>query len=362
MPRIAVLGATGFTGGLLVRALDRRGVPIVAAGRDLARVQEAVVGIGTIDGVRRVDVTESHTVEDLAADVDVLATTVGPFVKLGQVPYEAALLSGCHYLDSTGEQPFVRWAYEHPKAGETSSTLIPACGFDSVPGDLLSAVAADTVEAPAQVHVSYLVRGRGIMLSEGTRRTVGELLPGGGVAYRDGELVEEGFAERRRLAWFPKPVGPHHAAGFPGCEPLMVPRHVPSVRDVGTYFALPSALAEAGQFTARLARFEPVQDVVRRLLTLGPQHPSESTREGTRWGCVAEVRGEDGRIGRAWAYGHDIYGFTAEMMALAAERLAAGDSRSVGASAPAEVFPAAEVLDELAVVTDLRWSVREPDA
>lgn len=362
MPRIAVLGATGFTGGLLVRALERRGVPIVAAGRDPDRVERAVAGVGTIEGVRRVDVTEPRTVDDLAADVDVLATTVGPFVELGQAPYEAALRSGCHYLDSAGEQPFVRWAYEHPMAGETSSTLIPACGFDSVPGDLLSAVAADSVEAPVQVHVSYLVRGRGIVVSEGTRRTIGELLPGGGVSYRDGELVDEGFAERRRLAWFPKPVGPHHAAGFPGCEPLMVPRHVPGVRDVGTYFALPTALAEAGQFMARLARFEPVQDVVRRLLTMGPEHPSESTREGTRWGCVAEVCGEGGRIARAWAYGHDIYGFTAEMMALAAERLAAGDSRSVGASAPAQALPAAEVLDELAVVTDLRWSVREPDA
>lgn len=345
-----------------MRALERRGVPIVAAGRDPDRVERAVAGVGTIEGVRRVDVTEPHTVDDLAADVDVLATTVGPFVELGQAPYEAAIRSGCHYLDSTGEQPFVRWAYEHPMAGETSSTLIPACGFDSVPGDLLSAVAADSVEAPVEVHVSYLVRGRGIVVSAGTRRTIGELLPGGGVSYRDGELVDEGFAERRRLAWFPKPVGPHHAAGFPGCEPLMVPRHVPGVRDVGTYFALPTALAEAGQFMARLARFEPVQDVVRRLLTLGPEHPSESTREGTRWGCVAEVRGEGRRIARAWAYGHDIYGFTAEMMALAAERLAAGDSRSVGASSPAQAFPVAEVLDELAVVTDMRWSVREPDA
>lgn len=360
MPRIAVLGATGFTGGLLVRALERRGLRIVAAGRDPDRVERAVADVSTIDDVRRVDVTEPGTVEDLASDVDVLATTVGPFVELGQAAYEGSLRSGCHYLDSTGEQPFVRWAYEHPLAGEASSTLIPACGFDSVPGDLLADVAADTVDEPREVHVAYIVRGRGVVASRGTRRTIGHLIDGSGLALRDGRMVDERFAERRRLAWFPKPVGPRHAAGFPGCEPLMVPRHVDGVRTVGTYFALPTAFAELGQFLANLVRFEPVRRTVRRALTAGPEGPSREARQDTRWGCVAEVRGADGEVARAWAYGHDIYAFTAEAMASAACRLAGGDRGAAGVVAPAEAFDAGTFLDDMAAVTDLRWSVREP--
>lgn len=362
MARIAVLGASGFTGGLLVRALGRRGIPLVAAGRDPDRVADAVGDVEAVGSIERVDVTEPATVDRLAQQVDVLATTVGPFVELGQTPYEAALRAGCHYLDSAGEQPFVRWAYEHPDLRGASSTLVPACGFDSVPGDLLTSVAADTVAAPREVHVSYLVRGTGVLASRGTRRTIAAMMPGRGVAFRGGELVEEGFAERRRLAWFPKPVGPRHAAGFPGCEALMVPRHVGSVREVGTYFALPTAFAEAGQFLARLARFETVRDLAERLLTMGPDHPSRETRQATRWGCVAEVRGEGGEIARAWAYGHDMYGFTAEMMAFTAQELADGAADAVGACTPAEAFPADHVLDALAEVTDLRWSVREPDA
>lgn len=360
MPHVAVLGASGYTGRLLVRALARRGARIVAAGRDVGKVERVVGDVPEIDRIERVDVHEQDLLEPVVRSVEVVASTVGPFVELGRPAFELALRADRHYLDSTGEQPFLRWAYERGADADVASVLIPACGFDSVPGDLLADVAADTVDEPLEVHVAYMVRGRGVIASRGTRRTIGHLIDGTGLALRDGEMVDERFAERRRLAWFPKPVGPRHAAGFPGCEPLMVPRHVDGVRTVGTYFALPTAFAELGQFLANLVRFEPVRRTVRRVLSAGPEGPSREAREDTRWGCVAEVRGADGEVARAWAYGHDIYGFTAEAMALAACRLAGGDRGAAGVVAPAEAFDAGTFLDDMAAVTDLRWSVREP--
>lgn len=360
MPRIAVLGASGYTGRLLVRALARRGARIVAAGRDVGKVERVVGDVPEIERIERVDVHERDLLEPVVGSVEVVASTVGPFVELGRPAFEQALRADRHYLDSTGEQPFLRWTYERGADADVTSTLIPACGFDSLPGDLLADVAADTVDEPREVHVAYIVRGRGVVASRGTRRTIGHLIDGSGLAMRDGRMVDERFAERRRLAWFPKPVGPRHAAGFPGCEPLMVPRHVDGVRTVGTYFALPTAFAELGQFLANLVRFEPVRRAVRRVLTAGPEGPSRETRQDTRWGCVAEVRGADGEVARAWAYGHDIYGFTAEAMASAACRLAGGDRGAAGVVAPAEAFDAGTFLDDLAGVTDLRWSVREP--
>ncbi len=361
MSEIAVLGASGFTGRLLVRALARRGARVVAAGRDVGKVERVVGDVPEIVRIERVDVDEPDGLERLVGAVEVVTTTVGPFVELGRPAFEHALRAGRHYVDSTGEQPFVRWAYGYDGAEDAAGTLVPACGFDSVPGDLLADVAAGTVDEPVEVHVAYLVRGRSIIVSRGTRRTMAELIDGTGLALRDGDMVEERFAERRRLAWFPKPVGPRHAAGFPGCEPLMVPRHVDDVRTVATYFALPTALAEAGQFLANLTRFEPVGRFVSRVLEMGPEGPSDEGRRTTRWGCVAEVQGADGEVARAWAYGHDIYAFTAESMAWAAERLAAGDARATGVASPAEAFEPVRFLDEMSAVTDLRWSVREPD-
>lgn len=358
MSEIAVLGASGYTGRLLVRALGRRGARIVAAGRDVAKVERVVGDVPEIVRIDRVDVNDVEALRELTDSAAVLATTVGPFVDLGRPAFEHALRAGCHYVDSTGEQPFVRWAYD--RDGGDGATLVPACGFDSVLGDLLADIAADAVDDPVEVHVAYLVRGRSIVASRGTRRTIAQLIDTDGLALRDGRLVEERFAERRRLAWFPKPVGPRHAVGFPGCEPLMVPRHVDGLRTAVTYFALPTALAEAGQFLANLTRYDIVRRTIERILEMGPEGPSEEGRLSTRWGCVAEVRGAGDEVARAWAYGHDIYAFTAEAMAAAAERLVAGAARATGVVAPAEAFDPTGFLDEMAEVTDLRWSVRGP--
>src|SRR5919199_514583 len=75
--RIVLFGATGYTGELTARAL---------------------VG----------DVAQPATVAALVEKGDVLVSTVGPFVRLGEPAVSAAVRAGAHYLDSTGEGAFIR--------------------------------------------------------------------------------------------------------------------------------------------------------------------------------------------------------------------------------------------------------------
>ena len=52
-----------------------------------------------------------HTVEALTEafkGAKVVCNTVGPFVKFGLTAVEAALKAGCHHLDTTGEQAYIR--------------------------------------------------------------------------------------------------------------------------------------------------------------------------------------------------------------------------------------------------------------
>lgn len=361
MATITALGVSGYTGRLLARALDARGVDFTAAGRDEGRVRSAVGGLGHVADVRTADASDRASLAALCADTDVLATTVGPFVDLGRPVLEAAIGGGCHYLDSTGEQAFIRWALEEEGAAATRAgvTAIPACGFDYVPGDALASIAARTLDAGTrEVHVAYLARGGGIMVSRGTRRTMGRMMGDPALAFEDGRLVEERLGDVQRHAWFPKPVGPRPAAGFPGGEPLYVPRHVPEVRTVRSYISIPGPLAEAAKLLTTVARWEPAGRFLRAILTAGPEGPSESDRRNQRWACIAEAVGDDGNIARAWAYGRDIYGFTAQAMAAVAERLAAGRARTVGVASPAEALDAEDLLDDLSDATDMRWSVQ----
>ncbi|MER7455103.1 NAD(P)H-binding protein [Nocardia beijingensis] len=76
--RIVLLGATGYTGGLVLDALLRRGATPLLAGRN----RDAMVGLAERSGDLEhalVDVSDFASVANLLRGGDVLITTVGPF-------------------------------------------------------------------------------------------------------------------------------------------------------------------------------------------------------------------------------------------------------------------------------------------
>ena len=89
------------------------------------------------------DVSRPETVTALVEEGDVLVATVGPFVKWGGAAAEAAIAQGAHYIDSTGEPPFIREVFERygPRAESAGIGMITAFGYDWVPGNLAGALA-----------------------------------------------------------------------------------------------------------------------------------------------------------------------------------------------------------------------------
>ncbi|MGH3949681.1 MAG: hypothetical protein ACRDSE_11230, partial [Pseudonocardiaceae bacterium] len=59
---------------------------------------------------------------------------------LHRVP-DAAIDGSAWYVDSTGEPPFIRTVFEHYGPHATVAGLIPAFGYDFVPGNLAAALA-----------------------------------------------------------------------------------------------------------------------------------------------------------------------------------------------------------------------------
>jgi short subunit dehydrogenase-like uncharacterized protein len=107
---VIVYGASGYTGRLVCEYLREYNVPFVAAGRDKARIQEAMDKVPGIDTVEHEIVEVAHDVQPLAELFDgarVVLNTVGPFAQYGREVVEACIRSGCHYLDTTGEQDWL---------------------------------------------------------------------------------------------------------------------------------------------------------------------------------------------------------------------------------------------------------------
>jgi hypothetical protein len=376
MSTIAVLGAAGVVGSTVVGEDAPRGHRVVPLVRDPVR-SEAVLdavrtSVGEVPGVagsveasRTVDATAVDTLAAaLADDVDLVISTVGPAVTLGAGVLETALARGVHLVDLGAAPGYLRWAHEQaaPAALAAGVTVVPGAGCSPLVGDLLTAIAADAVTAPAAAHVAYVLPGGG-HLGDATPGVRASLAAGVGrplLALVDGRLEEGRTAEERRLAWFPRPVGPHHAAAIPGGEPLTVPRHVPGIRTVRTYLAMPSWRAELAQFQANASRWEAARRrVVGRLERERPP-PSATRRAGLRWGVVAEVADRDGGVARAWANGHDPYELAACAVLAVAEHLLGGRVPA-GVLAPAQVADPRLLLDGLSAVTDLRWSLARPD-
>ena len=107
---VVVYGASGYTGRLICEYLREFHVPFIAAGRDKARIASALEKVPGIDTVEHEIVEVAHEIAPLTELFDgarVVCNTVGPFAQYGGEVVEACLATGCHYLDTTGEQDWL---------------------------------------------------------------------------------------------------------------------------------------------------------------------------------------------------------------------------------------------------------------
>ncbi len=108
--RVVVYGANGYTGRLVCEFLRQFQIPFRAVGRNRQRVEEAMQKVPGIETADYEVVEAEHTVESLTrafAGATVVCNIVGPFVHYGETVVKAALQAGCHYIDTTGEQPYM---------------------------------------------------------------------------------------------------------------------------------------------------------------------------------------------------------------------------------------------------------------
>jgi len=145
---IIVLGASGFTGRLVVEyLLSTYGVDgdlkWAIAGRNIAKLEE-VRALYLADKQQSslpiliADSQDEASLAELVARTQVLCTTVGPYALYGTPVVAACAAAGTHYCDLSGE---VHWMAKvisqyQSAAEESGACIVPTCGFDSIPFDL----------------------------------------------------------------------------------------------------------------------------------------------------------------------------------------------------------------------------------
>jgi len=350
--RVVLFGATGYTGRLTAEAMVGRGLRPVLAGRNRERLRRLAADLGGELETAVADVSDPPSVRALVDRGDVLVTTVGPFVRWGEHAAAAATTAGAHYLDSTGEPPFIREVFERygPMAEGTGSGMLTAFGYDWVPGNLAAGIALRRAgDQAVRVDAGYFTTGRAEP-SGGTTASMMGIVGAPAFAYRDGRVRIERSAKHHRTFT----VGSKRLDGVSvgASEHFTLPRIAPQLREVNVYLGWFGPASRAMQLASgglSVAMKLPGVEGLRRAAT-------ERLGAGSSGGPDADARAQAGSHVVAIAYdnagrelsevhvaGVDGYTFTGRILAWGAARAADGALRRTGALGPIEAFG----LDEL---------------
>jgi short subunit dehydrogenase-like uncharacterized protein len=138
---VILYGASGFVGKQTVQYFASHApadLQWAIAGRSRQKLEAVRDEIGVTVDVLVADSQNQTEIDAIVSQTRVILTTVGPFALYGTAIVDACVRFKTHYVDITGETPWVRTLIDryHAQAAIDGTRIIPCCGFDSVPSDL----------------------------------------------------------------------------------------------------------------------------------------------------------------------------------------------------------------------------------
>lgn len=138
---VVLYGASGFTGRQTVEyfaAQVGERIRWAIAGRNRQKLEQVKADCVATADVLVADSQDQEGLDAIAEQAHVILNTAGPFALYGDLLVDACVRKQTHYVDITGETPWVKSLIQryHAKASADGTRIIPFCGFDSVPSDL----------------------------------------------------------------------------------------------------------------------------------------------------------------------------------------------------------------------------------
>lgn len=316
---------------MVVRELVARGLPVKACARSIEKLEELRRELPAIE-IASGDVADPASVERAADGCGLLITTVGPYTKFGDVAADAALAQAIPYIDITGEPAWLARLFGeyHAPALEREVAMLPAFGYDYVPGNLAAALALERFgEQAVRIDVAYCLAGKNPRSTKSfSKGTLDSLEASSGArrfGFSGGELREvEG--PRRKLE-FALDGNAITAAAIGGSEIYTLPRLAPWLDEINVGLAW----FEPGQ----KRETEPANET---------EGPSEEQRAKARARIVTVARDANGdSLGELELSGPNPYDMSGLLCGWAAEQILGGHALPGGVLGPIEAFGLAQL-------------------
>lgn len=164
---LVVFGATGYTGKLCAEYISSS-LPTTlkwaVAGRSEKKLLALKDNLGTVSTDRlqpgiELAALNPGDLSSLAGKTRLLINTVGPYHLYSSPVVEACARKGTHYLDVTGESPWVLEMIEkyHEIAKANHAIIIPEIGIESAPSDLLAFALVNVIRKELSVGIKDVI-------------------------------------------------------------------------------------------------------------------------------------------------------------------------------------------------------------
>jgi short subunit dehydrogenase-like uncharacterized protein len=352
---VVLYGASGFSGRLVAEFLREFSVPFRAVGRNKGKIQEVlsrVPGIETAD----YEIVETGGATDELANIFngavVVCNTIGPLVYYGPPIIEASLQAGCHYIDISGEQAWVRevaetWGPQFEKKGLLAA---PATAYMSTASDIATRLCLE-IGGVDTLEIVSMFKG---MPTFGSTQTIFAVIP-----------TEAYYLEQNQYRSWPRAKGYDVLApgslqtqlalpwgGFP--HPVWFKNH-PQVANVKTLGGLldrqlMETVAATEKHFEENIRPLPKEEQAKQLAAMANSvQAGTPPRENTRQHRTIDVvvgRGSTNVL-QCTMLGTCAYRQTGLIQAFAAHHLSLAAPRKVGFASPCEAFGHRELLQAL---------------
>lgn len=223
---VVLYGASGFVGRQTVAYFAKHpevkasGLKWALAGRSADKLEAVRKDCAAPQaGIVVAEANDAAAMDALARNARVVLSTAGPFALYGSELVAACVRHGTHYVDITGETPWVRGLIDqhHAEAQRKGVRIIPFCGFDSIPSDLSAHLAQAAMqkrhgEACTEVKAAFSVRGG---FNGGTLASLFNMLASKQTAaMEDPFLLNPEGTRPKKLAPHTDPIAPVHDADF----------------------------------------------------------------------------------------------------------------------------------------------------
>jgi len=333
-----IYGANGYTGELVAREAQRRGLSPILAGRNAEAVKRLARELGLQSRSFSLDDPQGTAAE--LYGVKAVLHCAGPFLHTSAPMVAACLATRAHYLDITGEIPvFETILARGEEARRAGIALLPGVGFDVVPTDCLAARLAAALPDATELALAFYAPGAST--SRGTMKTMIESLPHAGAVRKNGRIVPVPLAWDVREIDFGDRAGRRWAMTIAWGD-VSTAYHSTGIPNIRVYSATPPAMIRRLKrlaFLLPLAGWKPVKRFARRWVERRVTGPSQEQRESGRMYLWGEARNAAGRTVTATLETPEGYRFTALSAVEIAERVLAGRVQP-GAWTPSRAFGA----------------------